>query len=488
MTRDKNPSFSYPAALVQEIQELPLPSPSSQETGQRVTIKNEADALAACAHMLGYWPQNSLVVLLTDGKDLGPLLRVDGPNPDQDLPSYFSYLFSTLPVDPASDNYEAFIFYFGNYRPQHISQGRGQEPLSPADHALEESFWQQTNRLLLPLLDEMDRNPLKVIDFIALGPACYWSLSPQEPYLQPAHRLEAISHSPIYLKLQGSEQDLPYSFQEARGQAAEDLSQTQDPAAREAWLLEAELAAQEEAAKRKEVPSNFRQMLLDISCWGLVLDACQQAGALEENLTQAQGADRLRASLSPQLAGFLTASLLSPTCLTLLLYTAAFGAERAQEAILALSQELGQPLSQDPDPFPAPGLDRLLLPLEELDQQFEALASNHEQVGRDFTAHFLADVPEEPDWRRLLLLQRISSLLEGICVQEANWACITLQAWISWYGGKTSLSSHYLDSLPGEAGSYPVGLLEGIHHFGKLPAWMAQARSLPGPSSPLFWR
>lgn len=488
MTRDKNPSFSYPAALVQEIQTLPLQSSSHQETGERVTIKNEADALAACAHMLGYWPQNSLVVLLTDGKDLGPLLRVDAPNPGQDLPSYFAYVFSTLPVDPVSGDYEAFIFYFGHYRPQEVSQGRGQEPLSPADHALEESFWQQTNRLLLPLLDEIDRNQIKVIDFIALGPVCYWSLSPQEPYLQPAHRLEAISHSPIYLKLQGSEQELPYSFQEARGQATEDLAQTQDLACRDAWMMEAELAAQAEQAKRKDIPSNFRQMQLDISCWGYVLDACQQAGALGEGLTQAQGADLLRASLSPQLAGFLTASLLSPTCLTLLLYTAAFGAEKAQEAILALSQELGQPLSQDPEPFPVPGLDHLLLPLDELDRQFEALASNYQQIGRDFTAHFLADVPEEPDWQRLLLLQRISALLEGICLQEANWACTTLQAWISWYFGKTSLSSHYLESLPGGAGTYPVGLLEGIHHFGKLPAWMAQARSLPGPSSPLIWR
>ena len=42
-------------------------------------ISSERDVVAASLFLLGYWPENSLVILASDGQGVGPILRVDLP-------------------------------------------------------------------------------------------------------------------------------------------------------------------------------------------------------------------------------------------------------------------------------------------------------------------------------------------------------------------------------------------------------------------------
>ena len=65
----------------------------------KTCIRTCKDMAAIMLHQLGYWPQESFVVVALAGHNIGPCVRIDLPGPEDNTAAYLHRIFSLLPCD-----------------------------------------------------------------------------------------------------------------------------------------------------------------------------------------------------------------------------------------------------------------------------------------------------------------------------------------------------------------------------------------------------
>ena len=64
----------------------------------KTCIRTCKDMAAIMLHQLGYWPQESFVVVALAGHNIGPCVRIDLPGPEDNTAAYLHRIFSLLPA------------------------------------------------------------------------------------------------------------------------------------------------------------------------------------------------------------------------------------------------------------------------------------------------------------------------------------------------------------------------------------------------------
>ncbi|MDO4898976.1 MAG: DUF4192 family protein [Rothia sp. (in: high G+C Gram-positive bacteria)] len=451
-------------------------------------VRTEVDVVAVCVHTLGFWPENSLVLLTVGDSGIGPLLRVDLADPRADtINSYLHHFLTQLPFNlPGPEPFtQMFALFFG----PSISSASALKEEQAHTHQVvtdtELEFIQSLEPFLQPLEHITRELSINLLDAIAVGKHYIWALEPPYPELRRSQPITAVLTSALYQELLISGSTVASNQTEKLAQSAWNPLETGDPSERDHWLSYAELAAEEYLTQKAQTPAaEYAQILVELTMWDAALTRCSQIICHHASTQQEQSgltlADRIRQELTKDGAAYLAASLNSTATLQLLIYLACTDLPAALAALESIAQSAeenhpgtttNQPvLPQEttctlynltpPAPQPSPAHDE--------QTAIEAMAAT--LSGRN---------PHTPNWQRLAALNAICLLLENITHGKPESLSILAQAWMYWLRGNSSAADLLLTSIKPEHHSYNPTLLHQILHRGLVPAWLTTTPTPP---------
>lgn len=494
-------------------------------------VRDEKDLLALTLHLLGYWPQDSLIFLPLDGQGVGPLLRVDLPDlgprtqgaeghgtSSSHPPRSDTFSPASLPSDPFQlaalspemaelDNFLTYCISLLLGRAQSDQPLErvclllaGQPRPSQSSPELDWLGWgsglSEGQGSVNPLLDwaaccrtilesRLAAAGLGLLDFLIIDGPSLWALDLGRRNFSRVAQLEQVYQSPVFAECVAAGSVVESSFQADLERWRWNPLAGGRPSDLENWLAEAQQAEGKcQLAKQGRDASEAEQVYADLLVWeqvlGRTLNLLDSWDADGQGKPLAQG---LREILPPSLAGFLASSLSSTVTLTYLVYQAASSLEEAGAALGELEQKMrdclgeqgsGQPLLPDPLPAYFPVDFQLELPASWGSEESEQDQATGQLVELIAGRRFLA-----PRFDRLEALELVASLLETFAQPKAKTLALAAQAWVAWFWGSSSEALYLLEE--GEDSflcSHPLLLLE-ILASGQLPCWLGASAQLP---------
>ncbi|UKA51497.1 DUF4192 domain-containing protein [Arthrobacter sp. FW305-123] len=400
-------------------------------SNRTLSIHQPEDILGYIPHMLGYWPEDSLVAITMQGKTLGATLRVDLPH---------------------LGSFEARAFFADQIRSFLIAD---EDANGVVLAVYTDSGWEDGNvvRQTIPLLEalqlSLDEVDLSVRDAWLVGSEYWRSAYCTDVQCCPVPGLpvERIKNSRLSAELVYRGSSIGPSPKRAQGKAATAAPGVLDPRV---------LAA--ESRYGKQILGRWRSahcMAAVLAVWHHVLIRAE-AGQLPAPGTDAH------------IMGFLRATLKIPAWRDAVVVMAAAGMESAKTGASAFGLFVDQECSDTPfDP------QELGIPLPVLSAA-AAVPDGHTE-GDVFTYGdvLLGMQPDMPCWSMLDSLQRV---LAGLCVEGESGivpaASLTLQGWIAWCKGRGSIAHACLIGAEAAQPGYRLAeLLLDLLGQGTICAW-----------------
>ncbi|MGR0160998.1 DUF4192 domain-containing protein [Paenarthrobacter nitroguajacolicus] len=399
-------------------------------SNRTLSIHQPEDILGYIPHMLGYWPEDSLVAITMQGKLLGATLRVDLPNLDsqQARAGFADHIRSCLIADEEANGVVLAVYTDAGWADGSVAQ-----QAIPLLEALQIS------------LDEVD---LSVRDAWLVGRDFWRSAYCTDLGCCPLPGLpvERIKNSRLSAELvyRGSVIGPPPSSGLGGPQFA-------TPGALDPRVLAAE------SRYGKQILSSWRSEL----CLDAVL-------AVWHHVLKRFGSDdRLHPRVDAEIMGFLRTTLRVPAWRDAVAVMAAAGMESAKSgaAGLGLFAEDDQDMTFD---------------LQELGVPVHAIPADrvHPDVNTSGDVFTYGDVllglqPDMPSWSTLDALEQV---LAGLCVDGESGvipaAALTLQGWISWCKGRGSVAHACLSQADAAQPGYRLAeLLMKLLGQGTICAW-----------------
>lgn len=418
-------------------------------TTEILSIRQPEDILAYIPHLLGYWPEDSLVAITMQGKILGATLRVDLPTVRSDaaLAGFAAHVRSCLRADKAATGVVLAVY---------TDDGWGDGTVLAST---------------LPLLSELqgclERAGLEVRDAWLVGSE-YWRgafCGDEDCCPFPGLPVDRIRSSQL-----GAEMVYRGSAVGPRPGSRRGTGDADMPMAGGAPMDPAILAAEEYYAGCLEEAWKSLECLRTVtSIWAQLLDAFPASCLLDDAAGTAEGV---------KLAGFLRATLRRPAWRDAVVVMAAAGMETAEAGAVAFGLFPGDDsadLPVDPADF---GLDaRALVPSG-------APCGTEQEHGTVYSYGevLLGIEPGLPDWARLDALQQ---LLSRIIADEEQGvvaaAALTMQGWIAWCKGSGSHAHACLVKADAAEPGYRLAeLLNGIMGQGTICPWAMRQESAWG--------
>ncbi|MFK0040754.1 DUF4192 domain-containing protein [Paenarthrobacter sp. NPDC090517] len=399
-------------------------------SNRTLSIHQPEDILGYIPHMLGYWPEDSLVAITMQGKVLGATLRVDLPNLDSQLArsGFADQIRSFLIADE-----EANGVVLALYTDTGWDDGSVVREAIPLLEALQLS------------LDEVD---LSVRDAWLVG-AGYW----RSAYCAnldccplPGLPVDRIKNSRLSAELVYRGSSIGPSPRSGPG-----MPQLTRPGALNPLVLASE------SRYGKQILGGWRsERCLDavLAVWDHVLKRCAAD-------------DPLQPRADAEIMGFLRTTLRVPAWRDAVVVMAAAGMESAKSGAAAFGlfieddagaafdpQELGIPASA----LPAPKVHH------EPDPSGDVFTYGDVLLGMQ---------PHMPCWSTLDALQQVLSVL---CVDDESGvvpaAALTLQGWISWCKGRGSIAHACLSRAESAQPGYRLAeLLMDLLGQGTICTW-----------------
>jgi len=407
-------------------------------SNKTLSIRQPEDVLGYIPHMLGYWPEDSLVAITMQGKVLGATLRVDLParHTPQVLAGFADRVRSYLIADEEADG--VLLALYSDY--------------GWADGAVV--------RTMVPLLEELrqclDEVDLSVRDAWLVGKD-YW----RSAYCTdtgccpvPGRSVDSIRDSRLSAELvyQGSMVGPPPG-------AGPGTSSLARPGSLDAGVLEAE--------------THYGERMLSLWRSERCLDAVL---AVWQHVISTRGErNPLHPGQDAGLVGFLRMTLKVPAWRDAVIVMAAAGIESAKSGAAAygfFDDEGGEDPVFDPCEVGVPAV--------------AATASEASSAGSwsAVDVYTYGDVllgmrPEVPLWPQLHALQQVMSTL---CVEEENGAvaaaALTIQGWISWCKGRGSIAHASLELAESACPGYRLAeLLTDVLAQGAICEWARRPES-----------
>lgn len=306
------------------------------------SLHTEEDLIALVLHQFGYWPQESLVLLSVTKHAVGPCIRVNLPDEQQDLEQYFDTLANLVPA--TVDGYEPItgvfaLIFSGNAatRERQLSPAT-RTVLHNTDLYIDNRAGISFNQWLPTLYAACNNVHLDLYDVLYCGSVSRWSLDQNQLALTYRGPIEDIMHSSYYL-------DRVY---EGRRVSAEPLSAytqclwdtatsastnevTEWEQASLLWMhtFEEELNQATGRHTVLEHPGYYRQKSIELCYWESALEAVRWVMRTyppenaEEHDNAISFGDRLRSLISPEIAGYLLCSMNTQATPEFILYQAA---------------------------------------------------------------------------------------------------------------------------------------------------------------------
>jgi hypothetical protein len=464
-------------------------------------ITGPEDILGFIPHSLGYWPENSLVAMTLQGKRLGATLRVDLPEPGggsgrrEMLAGFARNVVAYLQADDAADG--SLVAFF-------IDADTDTDTNSPGDG----DAWAA---LLKELELALEAAGLPLRDAWMIGTE-FWRnayCSDSECCGVPGRPVEQIRNSRLSAEMvyRGSSVG---AVPGAQGTTPAPLPA--DPAVRLA-----ECGWAEQFSPRRRDRSQFDQVL---DVWTVAMQAAigqeylpapthagvaggavPDAGAPDPWTTDAGVPDRRAVGrplqLSPELAGYLRASLCIPSWRDAVLVMAAAGrsaAERGAEDFGMFDPDPGAAalpenmtaswLGPTPSPLPDPmsgrtsrarSVPRMPLPVAPASGGPAAGAIPAAGAVPGYGEVLLGLAPSVPDWAQMVGLERVLERLGSLGEGESTAAAVTARGWIEWCRGRGSYADAlYRQALQGHPGYRLAELLAELGRRGTLCGWAAR--------------
>jgi hypothetical protein len=412
-------------------------------TKETLSIHQPEDILGYIPHLLGYWPEDSLVAITMQGKLLGAALRVDLPTAGSGraLADFAGHVRNYLIADTLADGVVLAV-----YTDRGWHDGR-------------------VIRRSLPLLAQLQQTlnhvELSVRDAWLVGPD-YWRsafCADRECCPVPGLPIERIRNSQLSA-------EMVY-----RGSAigASPRSQANPPVLARPGVLDGAVSAAE-----SDFAERMRLSWRNGSCFDAVLDVWLRV--LDNVPTHPDG--QAMEGHTPELTGFLRSTLRVPAWRDALMVMAAAGTGSAKSGAAAFglcSSDTSEPL-----PFDA---DELGLPAQASRKPVDGTLGPRGKPNVFAYADILLGVePAVPHWAHLDALQRVLSYL---CVEgevgEVAAAALTLQGWIAWCKGSGSYAHACLVRANSARPGYRLAeLLEEILGQGSICAWASRPESAWG--------
>ncbi|UXM93394.1 DUF4192 domain-containing protein [Paenarthrobacter sp. JL.01a] len=399
-------------------------------TNRTLSIHQPEDILGYIPHMLGYWPEDSLVAITMQGKLIGATLRVDLPalSPSDGLACFAEQILSYLVADEAANGVILAVY--------------------TADGWNDGAVVQRTAPLLNALRASLDRAGLIVRDAWLVG-AEYW----RGAYCEdagccpvPGFPVERIKESRLSTELvyRGS------AVGPSPAKGVEGLCLAR-PGAHEPRVLEAEDMFGERVLPQWRSEACFDAVL---AVWRHVVDRHRQG-------------DPLNPADDAGLMGFLRTTLKIPAWRDAVVVMAAAGIGAAKSGASGFGfftddvadGELFDPSEVGVDPF------------ETIDQV--AAGGDEPRDVYTYGDVLLGMHPELPCWKDLDALQQV---LAGLSVDnelgEVAASALTLQGWIFWCKGMGTFAHACLTRAEEAHPGYRLAeLLMGILGQGAICGW-----------------
>lgn len=441
-------------------------------------LSSERDVLALALHLLGYWPEKSIMLLALSDGGIGPLLRVDMPDVSEVAPDDFlTYIFEAFPThSPTGDPITSvFLLLFAD------GAASGE-----VDVPVEKTFLEAAQCYAELTPAHATLHGLNVLDVLAVGQQAYWAVNPAEGQLAPAGFLDEVLTSPLYSELVAHGSLVASDLHEAQELKNRTALGTDDPEEQERWQVNTEAySAFYLEEKQEQNPQEACQIAAELELWEQAIGA---VASLLDGLRGNRGlyagtlADTIRAEVIPDAAGFLIASFDSFATLQLVILQACRTLKDSLAALRALeqgSQELGLNRQTTGDrvlPLPSTlrryQLDRLSQPEQGAHEQIDSTEDSLKEMAETL---FGVD-PTPPDWKRLEALWHLAAVLESSARGKAEASLLAAQAWVSWMRGNSTEAFHLLEAIDStyrDGGSLPLHYLLSVSAF---PTWL----TLPG--------
>lgn len=475
---------------------------SPSRTPITARISSERDVVAASLFLLGYWPENSLVILASDGQGVGPILRVDLPILTENrVEEAVNALLTYLPAETSSGTptQQIFVLAFTESKAERNTNQSQESKLKEKELVA----FSQTS--VLPELHlQTTLRDITLQDLIIIGHDDIWALDRTKLNLHQVCQVEDITCSGVYIDFLTR----GYSIAENIEQSAEQLSpaplHTHDAEECDHWLSLAEILTAESTTQRHTLnpPTTF-QLEADLTIWDRVLttitqDIHTECGTAQTHqeaqnlrrklLTTGQGyilGDKLRELVSPHIAAHLASSLDNSLTMQLLLGATLETLEAAHQALELIAEIEGtQPEG------PHQEHHRLLPPQEELTPLgcTELHQKTHlphpktpatSDAARPLATALLGAQDKQPHWTKLIALESLAALLENITTTQAESHFIALQAWIRWSFGYSSEAAILLNKANRLSPSTTPLPIHTLITSGVLPLWIT-----PDPTTP----
>lgn len=453
-------------------------------------IRNERDIIATCVHLLGYWPRNSLVLVMMDGKGIGPLIRIDAADPaDVALEGYLEISFGSIPHRgyTQNGNRRVFILLFGEKTNEQLDHPTG-KPIRPVT-GVDQLLLNRAESYAGPLNAVSSQFNIEILDLIVVGQFTYWSVDPGEGRLEPVGWVSDVFSSPVYAELVTRGSVVAGSSQEAYDAKKWNPLESVDLKASERWLMLSEVAANSYLARKCSLnPLEPFQAEAELRVWDRLIDAVNnmlESEAEDKSDLSCRG-DRLRGLIPPDAAGYLVASLNNSATLHYLVYLACSDIDRTLQALAPLEEHTQYFLSVAeqnkcrllPDDetlstFDLEGLSPIWSESQGQDNE------NSDRAGTQFVGMISGLLPTVPSWARLEALDCICALFENVATCKPETMFIVAQAWVKWLWGNSTGAALTLEGAdPRYLDSSPL-LLQSLLDSSAIPLWLREPGGAP---------
>ncbi|BCW47793.1 DUF4192 domain-containing protein [Arthrobacter sp. StoSoilB13] len=413
-------------------------------TKETLSIHQPEDILGYIPHLLGYWPEDSLVAITMQGNTLGAALRVDLPAraSGRVLAAFAEHVRRYLASDTLADGVVLALYTDDGWDDGMVVH--------------------RTLPLLAELHETLDHADLPVRDAWLVGPE-YWRgafCADQECCPVPGLPIERIRNSRLSAEMVYRGSTIGASPRSRQNPPVPGRPGALDPAVSEA---ESDFAQRMRTSWRS---GKCLDAVLEV--WSQVLDDARIH-------PDSEPADLP----TPQLAGFLRSTLGVPGWrdAVMIMAAAGIGSAKAGAAAFGLCSR-----NDDSDPLPFDAGELALPPTDTREGAGKAYEAKGVLSIFAYADVLLGVEPAVPDWGQLDALHRVLSYL---CVQgemgDVAAAALTLQGWIAWCKGSGSVAHACLTRANSASPGYRLAeLLDEVLGQGSICAWASRPESAWG--------
>lgn len=440
-----------------------------------------AHAVSYIVHQLGYWPEDSVVLVLAD-TTLGPLVRIDSRQEcsRQESIALITHFVQTLSEKPITEDKLPYFLLavFGPNTPTRRRQLENNLNQPPCIEEIETdrlasalcAYWQHVG------IEVASVHQKTLLDVLYIGEVSYWRAHRDTHEMMLSGFIDEVQRTDVYLNLLLAGSCVAPCELEAQKHYLPSLEKSRDVESKNWWEEEMVLWLKEYLQHIKTPDSAYAQDFLtqkyyENILWNHALIHVIETINQYQRTDSAEFADAIRKILDPHLIAFLGATLTSELSAQSVIYTVALGIDE--------TSSLYQKLSSAYKNYPT---HEILCPLgyeqylRQAKRMMKQKTKKSQQQDRDmlnlslekFASVLLGKHRIKPDPQRIAAMEILCALILRAYEKPDTARAYVLLAWGSWAIGQGTKAREYLRKVQEQLPTEEL-FLKNIE---QLPPWL----------------